>query len=314
MNGSDYAIISPVHNESAFLPRVIESIRTQSHQPALWVVVDDRSTDNTWSILQTAVRRLPYLKPVKVTGAAGRQVGSNIVRLFNTGYMHLPSDTPFVVNMDADILLPSHYFSTLLARFASDQRLGMASGKTYIKRKGRWVLERSTDVSVIGACKAYRHDCLKDIGGLLPMNGWDTLDGVKARMMGWHTRSFRDLPIRHLRPVGSAKGVHRTNLDIGSDCYGMRADPLFVLAKAIYRSLQRPYLSGLLIFAGYLLCCLRGGPRLDDRRLVRFLRREQRHYLIGRNLDQIQLFPRVLPNAPRAGNASDRRAAVDRKG
>ena len=196
--------------------------------------------------------------------------------------------------MDADVLLPPDYFATLLARFQEEPRLGIASGKTYIPHQGRWVLERSPDFHASGPCKTYRMTCFREIGGLIPILGWDILDEAQARRYGWQTRGFRDLPLYHLRMMGSATGMARANLRYGRCYYGIRAHPLFVLAKALYRALERPYLMSLLIPLGYLMAALHREPRLDEMPLAEFLRREQLDRLRGRTLRQEEWFPRPL--------------------
>jgi hypothetical protein len=196
--------------------------------------------------------------------------------------------------MDADVLLPPDYFATLLAHFQAQPRLGIASGKTYNLQQGKWVLERIADSHVTGACKTYRSACLREMGGLIPILGWDILDVAQARRHGWHTRSFRDLPIFHLRLTGSTTGMVQANLRYGRCYYVIRAHPLFVLAKTLYRTLERPYLMSLLIPLGYLMAALHREPRLDEMDLAEFLRREQLNRLRGRTLGQEEWWPRPL--------------------
>jgi glycosyltransferase involved in cell wall biosynthesis len=289
-----YHIITPAHNEAGYLPRVIEGVAAQTVQPGKWVIVDDRSTDDTWRVINAAAQRYPFIEPVQVQGGAERALGSNVVRVFDFGFARIGAGGDFVVKMDADTLLPPHYFSTLLARFQEEPRLGIASGKTYIPYRGRWVLERTPDFHAGGPCKTYRMTCFREIGGLIPILGWDILDEAQARRYGWQTRGFRDLPLYHLRMMGSATGMARANLRYGHCYYGIRAHPLFVLAKALYRALERPYLASLLIPVGYLLAALRQEKRLDDLGLAAFLRREQLNRLRGRTLSQEELWPRSL--------------------
>jgi hypothetical protein len=159
-------------------------------------------------------------------------------------------------------------------------------------------LERIADSHVTGACKTYRAACLNEMGGLIPILGWDILDVAQARRRGWHTRSFRDLPLYHLRLTGSATGMVRANLRYGLCYYVIRAHPLFVLAKTLYRTLERPYLMSLLIPLGYLMAALRREPRLDEMGLAEFLRREQLDRLRGRTLRQEEWLPRPLSRQP----------------
>jgi poly-beta-1,6-N-acetyl-D-glucosamine synthase len=294
MSAPVYHIITPAHNEAGFLPQVMDAIAAQTLRPAKWVIVDDRSTDDTWTLINTATRRYPFIEPLRVQGGSERLLGSNVVHLFNAGCARIEPEATFVVKMDADVLLPPDYFATLLTHFQAQPRLGIASGKTYNFQQGRWVLERISDFHVTGACKTYRMACLCEMGGLIPILGWDILDVAQARKCGWETRSFRDLSLYHLRMTGAATGMTRANLRYGRCYYVIQAHPLFVLAKALYRALERPYLTSLLIPAGYLLAALRQEKRLDDLGLAEFLRREQLDRLRGRTLSQEEWWPRSL--------------------
>ncbi len=291
-NPIPYAIITPAYNESAFLPRVIQAVAAQTWKPTRWIILDDRSTDDTWRILNAAREAHPFIYPVKRTGDHQRVLGAHVVRVFADGLPHLPAGMEYLVKMDADILLPRRYFEALLERFQEDENLGMASGKLFIEHQGDWIEERFPDFHVTGACKTYRMKCFRQINGLIPIYGWDILDGAKARMEGWETRSFRDLMIRHLRMTGSEKGMLRGHMGHGRGMYAVRALPLFVLGRALYRALEPPYAGGLMILFGYLLAWLRGEPRLDDLRLARFLRKEQLNRLLGKTLRQEVLWSR----------------------
>jgi len=106
MSAPAYCIITPAHNEAAFLPRVVDAIAAQTLKPTQWVIVDDRSTDDTWAIINHAARRYPFIEPFKVQGEPGSFLGSNVVRIFNRGCARIANEPDFVVKMDADVLLP----------------------------------------------------------------------------------------------------------------------------------------------------------------------------------------------------------------
>jgi hypothetical protein len=86
----------------------------------------------------------------------------------------------------------------------------------------------------------------------------------------------------------------RANLRFGRCYYVIRAHPLFVLAKALYRALERPYLASLLLPVGYLQAMMRKEPRLDNPALAGYLQREQLERLRGRTMDQEEWWPRPL--------------------
>jgi hypothetical protein len=86
----------------------------------------------------------------------------------------------------------------------------------------------------------------------------------------------------------------KANLRYGGCYYIIRAHPLFVLAKTLYRALERPYFASAAIPVGYLKAALRKEKRLEDLDLAQALRREQVARLLGRQLSQEEWLPRPM--------------------
>lgn len=294
MNENGYAIITPAYNEGEFLPVTIDSIAEQEVKPLVWIIVDDRSTDDTWSVIQAAAEKYDFIVPLQVTGDKTRRLGANVVHVFNFGLDHLRIPVDFLVKLDADIGLPSHYFASILKEFKSDPQLGMASGKPYIKIGREWVVERAPDHYVIGASQVFRWTCFQEIGGLTPILGWDVIDNYQAKFKGWRTRSYRDLPMYHMRQMGSEMGVIKSHMNYGKVQYIIRAHPLWVLAKAVYRTTERPYYFGLAMLIGYLKAAQKKEVQISDLGLARYIRREQRQRLMGRTIKQEMIFQSTI--------------------
>ena len=70
-----YIIISPVRNEAAHLPITIESVARQTILPALWVIVNDGSTDNSMEVLDAAGKTYPWIKPIQRENRGFRKSG-----------------------------------------------------------------------------------------------------------------------------------------------------------------------------------------------------------------------------------------------
>jgi poly-beta-1,6-N-acetyl-D-glucosamine synthase len=136
---------------------------------------------------------------------------------------------------------------------------------------------------VRGATKIYKRACWDAIGGFWPAPGWDTMDEVKASMLGWTTRSFPDLHLLHHRHTGAADGVWGNLVKNGRANYVCGYHPLFMLVKCVRRLRFKPYLLGsTALLYGFVTGYLKRIPQVDDRRTIQYLRQQQIARLTGR--------------------------------
>jgi len=288
-----YLIISPVRNEAAYLQRTIDSVVAQTVRPAAWLIVDDGSTDATPDIAAKAAAQHPWIRLYRRTDRGERKLGGGVVEAFNDGLSQFDlGEFDYVCKLDGDLELGPAYFERLLEKFQADPRLGTASGKCWLVTENGEELERTSDEFSLGAAKFYRTKCFRQIGGFVREVMWDGIDCHRCRMLGWKAASFHDeaLRIRHLRRMGSShRSVYAGRLRWGRGQYFMGTYPLYALAIAVYRMLERPWvIGGLLILAGYIGGYIRRAPRYEDEAFRRFLRSWQlgRLGLLGRVLGQ----------------------------
>lgn len=273
-------VISPVRNEAEYLQKTIDSMVAQTVQPTAWLIVDDGSTDATPEIAARAADRHAWIHLYRRADRGARRLGGGVVEAFNDGLNRFDlADYDYVCKLDGDLELPPRYFELLFERFEADPRLGTASGTSWIRRGGCLVWERSRADMSQGQTKLYRRECFRDIGGFVQEVMWDGIDCHRCRMLGWQARSFRDPELRfiHLRQMGSSvKNIYKGRLRWGYGQYFMGTHPLYALAIAGYRMLERPWIvGGIFIGIGYFGSWLRGLPRYDDPQFRRFLRRWQ---------------------------------------
>lgn len=303
-----YLLITPCRDEAEFLRSTIASVASQTVPPALWVVVDDGSTDDTPEILAQATTELDYLRVIRRHPKRERSVGPGVIEAFNQGLASIDlDDFAFVCKLDGDLEFGPRYFERLLSEFANDPWLGTLSGKTYLREEDGEREERIGDENSHGAAKFYRTACFQDIGGFVPYLGWDGLDGHMCRLKGWKAKSKHDeeLKIIHLRRMGSShisfwhgrKRWGRYKHFIGSSWY-------YVLAASIYRMFEKPYVaSGVGIVAGYLESSIRRTPRFHDSECREEVRRFERECLIRgkrRTLDDYHIrIEQAHPNRAR---------------
>jgi len=113
-------------------------VSAQTVLPALWVVVDDGSTDETPAILEEYRAKLPYLRVVRKADRSQRAVG------LGSSTLSTPAWTPWTstssttcAKLDLNLDLPPCYFERLMVRMESDPRIGTTSGKPWFRRPVR---------------------------------------------------------------------------------------------------------------------------------------------------------------------------------
>ena len=200
----NYYIIIPSHNEEKFISLTLQSLVEQTVLPKKIVVVNDNSTDKTAEIVLAFAEKHPFISLVNKTSDAIHLPGSKVIQAFQKGLETLDEDYDFIVKADADLIFPPNYFETVIKHFESDETIGMVGGFAYIEKNGEWILENLTDKDHIrGAFKAYRKACFKQIGGLKPAMGWDTVDELLCKFYDWKVVTDETLKVKHLKPTGA---------------------------------------------------------------------------------------------------------------
>jgi len=280
-----YVLISPCRNEADFMRQTLDSVIAQTVQPALWIIVDDGSTDETPNILAEYVAQHEWIRIVTRKDRGKRAVGPGVIEAFYAGYETIiPTDFDYLCKLDLDLRLPPGYFEGLMQRMEANPRIATCSGKAYIYEHGELVNERHGDETSIGASKFYRVASFLALGGFVRQVMWDGIDGHRCRMKGWIACSWDDPELRfiHLRPMGSSqKGILAGRMRHGYGQYFMGTGFLYMLANAVNRMNEKPYVLGSLAMVwGWIVSMLQNKPRFEDPEFRRYLRRFQRRSLL----------------------------------
>ncbi len=245
--------------------------------------MDDGSSDGTRGIIDRHAARHAWIRPCFRENRGFRQPGAGVVGAFYEGYSAARcNDWDFIVKLDGDLGLPPDYFVQALAACAAQPRLGICGGALYHQIAGELVEEECPRFHVRGATKIYRRECFEQIGGLQRAPGWDTIDEVKANMLGWTTETLPALRVIHYRFTGCAESKWRDMVKNGRADYFAGYHPLFMAVKCLYRAIQKPYFTGALGLAyGFLSAYAKGFPQVPDPELIRYLRRQQLRRLMG---------------------------------
>jgi hypothetical protein len=262
--------IVPFLNESAHLPRFLASVAAQTRVPDRLVLVDDGSTDGSAAIAESFADRHSFavaLRRPPRPPRTDRLAGADELKAFLWALDQRTEPWDVVAKLDGDLELTPSTIAEIERQLILDPGLGIAgSYLTEVQPSGGQSRLRIHADHVHGATKFYRRPCWEQIAPLPTMLGWDTLDEVKARMLGWRTRSFAppDGDPLHLRPRatydGAARGLRRS----GTGAYALGDHPLHVLLFSLRHATGPAGPAGALHYlAGWLTAPWHGIPRAD---------------------------------------------------
>jgi asparagine synthase (glutamine-hydrolysing) len=270
----DYAVVTPVRDDAENLERLATSLQAQTIAPSEWVIVDNGSADNTLDVARGLAARHDWVKVVEAPEGERSVRGGPITRAFHKGLDALGERPSVVVKVDADISFEPDHFERLLAAFAADERLGIASGTCHELEAGVWRPRFNTGGSVWGAARAYRRDCLERVLPLEESMGWDGIDELKARLAGWETRTFAELTFRHHRGEGERDGRRwKAWTARGRAAHFMGYRSWYLTLRALHHSRSEP--AALAMVWGYGAAALSGQKVCADPAVREELRRTQ---------------------------------------
>jgi biofilm PGA synthesis N-glycosyltransferase PgaC len=274
-----YLIITPCRNEAEYIEKTIASVADQTIRPEKWIIVDDGSTDETWSIITDAAKKYSFIRVIHGKDRGFRYLGAGVVEAFYAGLNEIDlDDYEYFCKLDADVVLPRRYFEDIMKRMEANPRMGTCSGKPYHLdfKTGRLVSEKCGDEMSVGMAKFYRTRCFQQIGGFIYSVMWDGIDCHRCRMLGWVACSWDDPEIRftHLRPMGSSfRGILTGRTRHGRGQYFMGTSLLYMVISAFYRMTRPPLIvGGLAMLWGYITGIFARIPRYKDLCFRRFLR------------------------------------------
>ena len=278
----EFVLLTAAYNEEAGIERLLQSVIAQTHKPKEWVIVDDGSTDRTAEIARRYADDWPFIHVV--ARKKEKSVGHNWaarVDAINYANSQLAATTyDYIGILDADITFEFDYYERVVERLTSRPELGVAGGNLYEMQDGKF-RPRSGNRSfhVPGAVQLFRRDCYEKVGGLKAFRGGhdDTVAEITARMYGWKSESFSDLPAFHHRPTGvTGTTVLRARYSEGTCQYSVGYHPLFQFFNCVKRIGSKPYvIASMARFAGYWISALRREERHTSREFIAYLRKEQ---------------------------------------
>ena len=277
-----YAVLTPVRDEAAELPRLARCLAAQTVRPHCWLLIENGSSDATAETAAALAREHDWVRVVSAPPGPPRARGAAVVQALHTGLAALDREYDAVAKLDADVSFAPDYFERLLQALAEDPALGLVSGACCELADGGWRERTVTGTHVWGAARAYRWACLQDVLPLDERMGWDGLDQLRAAARGWTVARVPGLQFRHHRREGTRDGSRRRVWAAqGSAAHYMGYRFSYLLLRTLHRTRREP--AALAILGAYLLAAARREPRCPDLDVRKQLRQQQRaRHLLAR--------------------------------
>jgi poly-beta-1,6-N-acetyl-D-glucosamine synthase len=292
MTSPSYILMTAAHNEARFLPDTIASVLAQTVRPRAWIIVSDRSTDETDRIATAAAEAHGFIRflrfenplprsPHPMGGTSWKKVSALRAGLATFDDV---DPTDYIGNLDADVTFAPAYYATLMERMQANPDLGIAGGFIYNSSDGReWPYFANPEV-VGGPSQFFRRAAWQQIGGYVPWGQDDAIAQMMARMHGWRVRSFDDLRVLHHKTAKEkSRNPLRGKFHAGKMERAMGYHPLYAAAKCFGRLGQKPMVLGSLAqLYGYTWAAWKNIRTELPEEVVAFNRRQQLQSLRNR--------------------------------
>ena len=206
-------------------------------EPTEWVLVNDGSSDRTGDIIDRYAAKFPWISVVHRSNRGFRKSGGGVIEAFYEGYNALHcNDWEFVVKLDGDLTFSCRLIlKNVLSISSVNPKLGVGGGEIYHDLGGVRNLRPIRSSMSEEQPRSIGEPVGKRLAVYCKAPGWDSIDEVKANMLGWKSYSFEELRVVHHRFTGSADGLLRDRIKHGVACYVSGYHPLFVAASCFYR-------------------------------------------------------------------------------
>lgn len=287
-----YVLVTPLREDAVQLHDLVATVRAQELRPALWVLVDDGSGDDTDRRLRRLQSREPWIHVVTLPPLPGRRARDPTDVLVHG--LRVATDTAeaeridhrYLVHCGADVRCAPHVLAELVERSDRDRSIGIASCViAEVDDDGHSTRDRPVVDGIPRAdLRVWRRDCLEEVG-MQPGPRWAEVTAVRARNRGWRTAVFEDLVVEAGHP-GPGRAALRGSWQRGAQGWQVGLHPLVLAEQAVSASMNERDLRGVAMVAGYVEAAISRRRRTADPELREYfgadLREQQARRLLSR--------------------------------
>jgi len=290
-----YILITPIKDEEKNLTELIQSVAGQTIKPIFWVIVDDGSTDRSPEIIEEAQKKYEWIQSIRLNGGV-RDSWLHLADVLKKGFdfcfeycKNNGIDFDYVGTVDGDVILEEAYYENLLKKFEEKQRLGIASGRTWILDGNQMIYMKDY---LPGGVKVCRRKCFEDCGGIPLSSAWDTVLNTKAKLKGWDVRQFDEIRQFSVRFGCSAEGLWKGYKEHGKSAYYLGFNFIHAIVKGLKLMVEKPYYIGIAYLYGYFGSLMLRKRQIDDKEIKYYYRYTRPKEMIRYYFDKMKKFLR----------------------
>lgn len=245
---TNIALVTPVKDEIDNLPKLFDSVTSQTKPIYLWVFIENDSSDGSKEYLEK-VSKLKNVDNTKIINFSfsdkSYDIGHKYSKVINKGFEYLKNSKyyqsiDYIGILDADSFPEENYFEKLITTLDRN-KVGLTSGVLYYKNGKR---ENVNKKQIRGSGRMWTKQCFEmtgDFYGLSP----DSTTKVKAIINGWQPQVTKNARFIS-REVNS-----RGNLEFrGRSAYYNGYTVSYIILKSLYYLFINPKYS-LSLIMGY---------------------------------------------------------------
>ena len=280
-----YILVTPVKNEEATLPGLIQSIANQGLRPIAWFIVDDCSDDLSPQIISQAVLEYPWIHSIKLDKKVAYDIGRHVAFVYITGFEQAlayceQNDVGFeyIALADADMVFPEDYFARCIDFLRDNPEFGFVSGRVLVRDAGGATYEESKiqlgDGEPSGTGRVWRKGAFAETGGYPATISQDSVSTARALLRGCRVKRLVDVVCYQVRQTGEKPGLWNGYFNRGERAYHVGATPLSIFSSIVdMLFISRPRgrtTRSVALLAGYCKSFLRREEQIDDIEIRRY--------------------------------------------
>ena len=276
-------VITVTRDDFPLIENLGKSLARQTIRPKKWIIVDDSSNSTSRNLIQRYADKHHWIEYCVEPSLINEKLrGARIAGLFSYGIGKCPTEWTFCSKIDSDMELEDKYLEDIYQEFHDDPKLGIASGNCRINTLLGGRMERTVREHTRGGLKTYRRECYFQISGIVPVEGWDTIDNFQAQMLGWKTRNFKLIIASQKRRTGQKVGLLRTAFNQGIKSHYLGYYPPYFYARCLSITMKKyPLVCSLSMLSGYYYAVAVSKPVYKDEHLRLYLRKKQKEKMIN---------------------------------